>query len=269
MPENSEARSAFSIKDCVVRLKHSYRFRSDGGIGALARAIQSGSETLTQAALTASDKEVSFVPHSGDGFGAVLGEWVLRHYSRYLESTDPEAALEAFESARVLCAHRRGPFGAERVNELIEAELARAELISPKGYWYSGRPILVTQNDYSLQLFNGDVGIVRGQKDVAEHPLRVFFAARGGPLRAMTPARLPSHETAFAMSIHKSQGSEFDEVAVVLPDASSPLLSRELLYTAVTRARRRVVIFGPLESVMACVRQPVRRASGLSEALLR
>ena len=123
--------------------------------------------------------------------------------------------------------------------------------------------MLVTENDYQLDLFNGDVGVVWQE----ERSWRVVFGGADGKARWLMPARLPPHETVFAMSVHKSQGSEFDQVVIVLPDEGSPLLTRELLYTAVTRAKRRVVICGSPAAVRAAVIRPAERASGLREVL--
>src|SRR5690606_3307134 len=163
-----------------------------------------------------------------------------------------------------LCAHRKGPLGVERVNQRLLGALEREAIVSARSEWYRGRPILITQNDHQLKLYNGDVGLIWPDGDGT---LRAFFPAGGGQTRALSTARLAPHETVYAMSVHKSQGSEFQEVAVVLPRPEAPLLTGELLYPAVTRARKRAVLYGDLESVRAGVARPVARASGL-EALL-
>jgi exodeoxyribonuclease V alpha subunit len=165
---------------------------------------------------------------------------------------------------RVLCAHRHGPLGVTEINRRIEAALRRAGVIQLDDPFYVGRPVMIQRNDQQLGLFNGDIGVIlkdeRGSR-------RAYF--RDGPddYKAIAPVRLPQHETAFAMSIHKSQGSEFGEVAIVLPRPESPLLTRELLYTAVTRARRRAVIYGDRAAIAAGVLRPVSRASGLADLL--
>jgi exodeoxyribonuclease V alpha subunit len=127
------------------------------------------------------------------------------------------------------------------------------------------RPILVDRNDPSLDLYNGDVGVLFRETRLASP--RAMFRAADGAIRTLSPARLPPHEPAFAMSVHKSQGSEFDEVLVVLPNEASPLLSRELFYTAVTRARRRVTVHASAASIREAVRRRVVRTSGLASAL--
>jgi exodeoxyribonuclease V alpha subunit len=125
---------------------------------------------------------------------------------------------------------------------------------------------MVTRNDYGLGLFNGDIGLVLDDPQQPGRRAAVFLGSDGQP-RSLAPGRLPPHETVFAMSIHKSQGSEFDEVAVVLPERVSPILSRELLYTAVTRARRAVTIYAEADVLRACIERRVERASGLRDRL--
>jgi exodeoxyribonuclease V alpha subunit len=151
------------------------------------------------------------------------------------------------------------------LNEAIRSALTEAVLVPPRGEFYRGRPVLVTQNDYAVGLFNGDIGLTwpnqRGE-------LRVYFLGSDGALRELSPARLPAHESAFALSVHKSQGSEHDEIALVLPELGSPLLTRELLYTAITRAKKRAHLFGQAKAIEAAVREQVVRESGLAEALL-
>jgi exodeoxyribonuclease V alpha subunit len=152
------------------------------------------------------------------------------------------------------------------MNPIVEEALAEAGKIDPQDASYIGRPILVTQNDYQLNLFNGDVGIVATAAESSDQRVVMFEAEEGRP-RVLSPSRLPAHETAYAMSIHKSQGSEFDRVAVILPLESSPVLSRELLYTAVTRAKSAVTIHGSREIIEQTIARRIERASGLREAL--
>jgi exodeoxyribonuclease V alpha subunit len=177
---------------------------------------------------------------------------------------DASAALAALGRFRLLCAHRRGPYGVAAWTVHLESWLAAAV----DGYvtnerWYAGRPLLVTENDHSLRLFNGDTGVVVVGADGA---LRAAFERRGGVVE-VSPSRLDAVETMHAMTVHKSQGSQLDEVAVVLPDPSSPILTRELIYTAVTRARSRLTVVGTEASIRAAVERPVARASGLRQLL--
>jgi exodeoxyribonuclease V alpha subunit len=152
------------------------------------------------------------------------------------------------------------------MNRAIADALESTGRIAPIGENWRGRPVLVTRNDPALALFNGDVGLIAPDANM-DGRLRAFFAGPDGLPRAVAPPRLPPHETVFGMSIHKSQGSEFDAVTVLLPLPGSSLLSRELLYTAVTRARRQVLIFASEEAVTLAIGQRVERASGLRERL--
>jgi exodeoxyribonuclease V alpha subunit len=168
---------------------------------------------------------------------------------------DAPAALAALEQHRTLCAHRRGPFGVARFSVEVERWLAPTRSAEP---WYPGRAVLVTANDYDTGLFNGDTGVV---VSTADGP-RVAFA-RGGPPTFYPPSRLGEVAGVHVMTVHRAQGSQVRRVAVVLPPPESPLLTRELLYTAVTRAREHVRVLGTPESVRAAVERPVARASGL------
>jgi exodeoxyribonuclease V alpha subunit len=177
---------------------------------------------------------------------------------------NPAAAMRALRSFRLLCAHRRGPYGVSRWTALIESWLGPQLQGAPiDGEWYPGRPLLVVENDYELGLFNGDLGVVVADEN--GDLLAVF--ERRGELQRFGRSRLGPIETAHALTVHKSQGSQFDAVAVVLPDPASPLLTRELLYTAVTRAQREVLVVGAEASVRRAVSRPIARATGLRDRL--
>jgi len=160
----------------------------------------------------------------------------------------------------LLAAERRGAFGVEGLNARVESRLG----VNAVDAWYRGRPVLITENDYELGLYNGDFGLAWPNDD---DRLMVWVAATGGTLRAVSPARLPAHETCYAMTVHKAQGSEFDRIALVLPPRESAVVTRELLYTTVTRARAQVEIWAAETSLRVAVERRVRRASGLSERL--
>jgi exodeoxyribonuclease V alpha subunit len=179
---------------------------------------------------------------------------------------DARAALDALGTFRLLCAHRRGPYGVATWMAHVEHWLSTAvDGFASDGTWYVGRPLLVTENDYGLRLYNGDTGVV-----VATGPDRVtaVFERRNELLR-FSPTRLAAVETVHAMTIHKSQGSQFATVAVLLPDSTSPILTRELLYTAVTRAQRSLILAGTEEAVQLAIGRPIARASGLRRRLWR
>jgi exodeoxyribonuclease V alpha subunit len=249
------------IRDCIVQLTRSYRYNDDSGIGMLARAINDG-DADTALAVLASPRQPEVRlrdPIAMGALGGALGEAVRRHFAPTL-AAPAETALAALSSFRVLCALRRGPFGVEGMNRRIEDLLRAGRLIANEGELYQGRPIMVTRNDYHLSLFNGDVGVLT--EDRGGRPWALFAAPEGG-WRRVAATHLPEHETVFAATVHKSQGSEFDEIAVVLPDRDAPILSRELLYTAVTRARRAVTLYASAEIVAAAIGRRVERASGL------
>jgi exodeoxyribonuclease V alpha subunit len=249
-----------------VELRKSYRFSSTSGIGRFATAVNRGNaQGALELLLDAHQQsELSLVQSEGEQLLRALEKQTVQKHRELSQASEPRQALAQLNEFRVLCAHREGPLGVGSVNQRLEHALTRAGLIKPNNEWYVGRPILITSNDHHLKLFNGDVGLILRDANGA---LRAFFDTGGGEVRSLSAARLPPHETVFAMSIHKSQGSEFTEVAVVLPRASSPLLTRELLYTAVTRARKRAVLYGSTESIEAAVGKPIARASGLDSLL--
>jgi exodeoxyribonuclease V alpha subunit len=269
------------ISDCIYHLTTSFRFGEESGIGALSRAINRGDSEDAMAYLATEDTEhpehdryddLDWVVVSDDVTvdakpEVVLGRRMFEGYRPYLVLLhDPVAALAQFDRFRVICAHRRGSYGVDALNELVRAQLAREGLVSSRGEWYEGRPVMISRNDYHLGLFNGDIGLTVAERDTGQ--LRVhFLTANGEATRSFHPARLPAHETAFALTVHKSQGSEFDEVLFLLPRQISPIVSRELLYTGVTRARRRVTLVGSAAVIREAVDRRVRRASGLRAAL--
>jgi exodeoxyribonuclease V alpha subunit len=252
------AAAGAAVVNGVVTLEHVWRF--GGTIAEFARAVQAGHADTAVALLRGGHPDLSF--ETGPD---AAREDVVRaglDLSAAARAGNAVAALAALERHRVLCAHRRGPYGVARWTADIERWLAAALPEAPAGAWYPGRPVLVTANDYDTGLFNGDTGVVVSRP---EGP-RVAFA-RGGPPTLHPPSRLPEVATVHAMTVHRGQGSQFGRVTVVLPPAESPLLTRELLYTAVTRAREFVRIVGTEEAVRAAVQRPVGRASGLRHRL--
>jgi len=201
---------------------------------------------------------------------ARLAEGIRLGFQPYLAQVTagatPADVFGAFDHFRVLCAHRSGPLGAAALNRHIEDLLQRARLIDARHAWYPGRPVMITRNDYSLRLFNGDVGITLPDPEAQGH-LRVYFPTAEGSMRRLSPFRVPEHETVYAMTVHKSQGSEFDAVLLVLGETHSPVMTRELLYTGITRARARLTICGGEEAFKTAVGRQFQRSSGLREAL--
>jgi exodeoxyribonuclease V alpha subunit len=186
-----------------------------------------------------------------------------------LEQQDPQAMLRELGRSRILCPIRRGPAGVESINGIMERLFDATGLIRAEGTLYDRKPVVLTRNDYGLKLFNGDTGIVIDMQgaDAADGAMQAFFQGPAGELRRVPAVRLPPRETAFAMTVHRSQGSEFDRVLLILPPGSSPVLSRELLYTAVSRARLDVEIWGDAEVLRAACSRPVQRTSGLADRL--
>ncbi|HIJ91662.1 MAG TPA: exodeoxyribonuclease V subunit alpha [Deltaproteobacteria bacterium] len=248
---------------CVVRLTESFRYSSQEGIGALARAIHAGKAEEAVSLAQLGSPEVSLLPPLLQvDTTHPLAEMILAGYRLFLEATDPLAALELFEQFRLLCAHRTGPMGVQFLNRYAEKVLTLKGLIEPNTPWYKGRPVLIQANSYPLRLFNGETGIIWDAED--DEGLKAFFFSENREgVRSYSLRQLPAHETAFAMTIHKSQGSEFDRVALVLPGEDSALLSRELLYTGISRARRQVALVGRPQEIEAAVGRRVERASGL------
>ena len=250
------------LGDAVVLLTHSHRFAGDSGIGELARRINGGdvSGTLNLLKEDRSDLAWNAQPTPNE-----LLERLDQGYSPYIsaaKSADPAAAFAAFNTFRALCAQREGAWGVAGINEALEARIKRRSQVASRERWYVGRPIMVRQNDYALGLFNGDIGICLH----TEYGLRVFFEGEDG-YRPFAPARLPSHDSAFAMTVHKSQGSEFAEVLLVLPELPSPLLTRSLFYTGITRAKHKVEIWGLPARLSEAVATRAERAAGLAERL--
>lgn len=255
------------MRDHVAVLRRSYRFGQGSGIGHLARAVNAGDGP---AALALLQDEIYPDIRWSDVSRAQLPEYLhqaaVSGYREYLRAESPALALEMFNRFCLLCALREGPYGVVRVNHEIEQVLWSKGLIRARDRWYKGRPIMVIRNDYAVQLYNGDIGILWPDPE-ADGRLRAFFKSPDGNLRRILPQRLPEHETVYAMTVHKSQGSEFDRVVMVLPDEMSPALSRELLYTGITRARQQVDLWANRELLLSVIARRTERASGLRDAL--
>jgi exodeoxyribonuclease V alpha subunit len=258
------------LQDQVVWLTRNFRFASDSGIGQLAADINSGDSAGAIARLRSDTSgtlqwldDGGFVPRDESA------QAILAGYAGYLEALradgrNPDSATAAFARFRTLCAVRDGARGVDAINRLVSKHF-RSALKHPldpgeQSEWYPGRPVMVLRNDYVLKLFNGDIGIVMPDESGA---LMVFFPEGDAGFRAVAPVRLPAHETAFAMTVHKSQGSEFDQVLVLLPEDHNPVLTRELVYTAVTRARLRVTLVSGAAVLEKAIQTPTRRRSGL------
>ncbi|MBC8431735.1 MAG: exodeoxyribonuclease V subunit alpha, partial [Desulfobacterales bacterium] len=256
------------LQDCIVVLKKSFRFTDSSTIGQLSRSVNRGDVEKVLDVLKTSPIPINWIETQGrkDLFQA-LAKKIIQGYAEYLKTTDPQTALERFNRFKILCAVNIGPFGVNAVNMLAEKALSREGLIQPEQDWYMGRPVLITRNDYNLGLFNGDMGLTLPAPDSDNKDLYVYFPGSSGQLRRFLPQRLPEHATVFAMTVHKSQGSEFDDVLLILPEKDYPVLTRELIYTAITRARQNISIWGIEGVVRAAVSRKIERTSGLRDAL--
>ena len=311
------------LEQAVVMLRVSHRFHAQSGIGQLAKVVNAGDSKGIKPVLKAQYPDVAayavpdlthsslaqlvveggskkFPDSAAKQAGGPAGYGHYLQVLREMPTAGGQAALndwahrllKVHNQFQVLCALRSGPWGVEGMNERIAQLLAHRDLIPQSSGWYAGRPVLVTRNDYSLKLMNGDIGItvevplsfqellapagralwaekaVNSHHQAPQRALRVVFATSEG-LRWVLPSRLQAVETVYAMTIHKSQGSEFDHAAVVLPPQLSPIMTRELVYTGITRAKNWLTVvaggsnnFGVLEQATA---QQVRRASGLRQ----
>ena len=255
------AATGSALHACVTELKTNHRFRVDSGIHQLATSVKAGNlaETLRLLGSQSPDLSASTLP---DRTAEALEAPLIEGWRGVILAPTPAEALERMGDFRMLCALKEGPQGVAYLNRVAEHVLATAGLIAPGGGNYAGRPVLILRNDYQLKLFNGDLGVLR----LNEHgELRAYFPGDDGTPRSFAPARLPEHDTAYAMTIHKAQGSEFGKVLVVLPASDHPIVSRELIYTAVTRARREIELWWSESSLPAALARQVVRWSGLRE----
>jgi len=270
---------AQGLYDSIVVLKKTQRFTDKNEIWELSQAVNKGDWKEISATLK---NNIGLKYNEGRGIKweefkaskdsySIIAKKIIDSYIDYLKEDDPIAALEEFNKFKLLCALKVGPYGAYSLNRLAEEVLKKEKLIrtdmSNEYPWYRGRPVLITKNDYSLGLFNGDMGITMPDPKEDGSELYVFFPEASGEVKRYSPYRIKEHETGFAMTVHKSQGSEFDHVCLVFPDKDYPVLTRELIYTGITRARKSVLIWGSEHVLKAAVSRRIKRASGLRDAL--
>lgn len=266
-PESVNEALPPGLMDGCMSLTLSRRYAQDSGIGAVARAVNA-SDAPRALALAESSQDVRLLPPLANALPETLRNQLMQTFAT-IATASPQERLVMLSRFKVLCAHRRGPTGADWVNPQVENWLAAHDVIRPDQLWYDGRPILITANDPVLELYNGDVGVICLDRTTGV-PLAHFAELAGqgeGTTRTFAPARLPAHETVFAMTVHKSQGSEFDHVALLLPEKVSHVLTRELVYTAITRAKQKVDIYASAVVFTAAVERHVERASGLRDEL--
>ncbi|QIR14842.1 exodeoxyribonuclease V subunit alpha [Shewanella aestuarii] len=272
--------------DSLCMLMHSHRFKGDAGIGMLANAVNSSNVDNVRQVWRRGYAELNWFEHQLNHQQDNLGKQQLltlsvEAYQPYLamiqanqqdtqHSYSPQQIIEQYNQYRMLCAMRAGEYGVDGMNIAITDSLRQAKLIEPKHEFYLGRPIIIQSNDYNLGLFNGDIGLVL-QDELNPSRLMTHFIKADGSLLKVLPARLPKHDTCFAMTVHKSQGSEFDKVSFVLPQRPSvaqwQLLTKELVYTAITRAKNHFYCLGSAQVFERAVKQVTLRASGLAQRL--
>lgn len=253
------------IHSVVVELRRNYRFTAGTGIAELSSAVNQGDAAAAIAVLKSGGRIRWRPTPSVKNFERELRERVFPRFEKLLTLTDPVAALNQLAEFAVLCALRRGPYGAETANALLERMLREAGTIEADGRYHVGEPVIIVRNDYNVGLFNGDLGIVL--PDAASGQLRVFFRGEGGDVLNFAPGRLPAHEPAYALTVHKSQGSEFRDAMVILPERDAPVLTRELLYTGVTRVREKVEVWATEHVLRQTIERKIERSSGLRDRL--
>ncbi len=261
------------VDSAVVRLQTVHRFAGDSAIAALANASRTHDIDAVHALQQQTNKDLHWLQPQGEAIVASM----LSHYVPLIEAAvqgaDAAVLLQQFSQFRVLAATRQGPLGIEQLNAALERQLQQQFGFSADG-WFPGKAVLLKHNDWNLRLFNGDIGMavyvradqIEGNASEAS-VLRIAFPSSDGGIKFIAPTRLPAFEPAWAMTIHKSQGSEFDHVLLVLPQDDSPVLTRELLYTGITRARQQLTIAASETQLSACLARPVFRASGLYDRL--
>jgi len=253
----------YTISGSFSMLDYSFRFASHPGIGKLAEGVKEGDITKCINTFSEySDKGSLNHSESSDthSIEQLIDKKIIPLYNYVLEAKNEEEALNRLSESRVLCALRKGPNGAETINKMVEKRLKEKGLASAGTKSYQGRPLIITENDYNINLFNGYIGVLWNEE-------AVFPDVTPGKYRRINPSLLPSHESAYAMTVHKSQGSEFRNVTLILPENESQVLSKELIYTAVTRAIESFNLIGKKEILEYAIKNPVIRGSGLQDRL--
>jgi exodeoxyribonuclease V alpha subunit len=257
-----KAASAPPLTGCHVALTVNHRFGTDSALGQLATALTRGNVDAALACLARGAAGVGLASSDLRQLVAAAAD----AYRPVARADSPAAALAAARGFRVLTALRRGPAGCLALDRAIAAAIVRRLGLKPDARWWQGRLVLVTANRPELGLYNGDTGVVFADPDDPRHAPKVWFDTAHGAPRAFAPAALPPHEGAFALTVHKAQGSEFDHIALVTgPD--SAVLTRELIYTGVTRARASVTLHADASVLRTGIERPLLRMSGLADRL--
>ncbi len=269
-----EDSGASAVRDTICLLRKSYRFTESSGIGQLALAVNAGEVKRVDQVFQGAFSDIRHhALSSTEDYQLLLNDCVAgyRGYLKLLASGAAAAeVLAEFGRFQLLCALREGPFGVAGLNERIEQSLRQVGLIrrnvAVNGKWFAGRPVMIARNDRALGLFNGDIGIAMPD---SEQQLKVYFPLPDGTIKAVQPSRLPPHDSAWAMTVHKSQGSEFEHTLMVLPNQMMPVLTRELVYTAITRAKRQLTLYADKTVFNSAVKMRTQRRSGLVDRLTK
>jgi exodeoxyribonuclease V alpha subunit len=254
------------LSRCVVELSRNYRFGEHSGIARFSDAVREG-DAEKAVDILRSKKYRDLVWKTLPRPAVLESELRKRVVKNWIGSSElfVETSLSQLGKNQILCAVHDGPYGRENLNSVVERSLGAAGFVDPSKGWYCGRPIMILRNDANLQLFNGDIGLVLPVA-ASKSGLRAFFRINDEVI-GFVPSRLPKHETAFAMTVHKSQGSEFENVLMILPGKDAPVLTRELIYTGITRARKKAELWASEEVLRCAIGRRVDRSSGLSDAL--
>lgn len=265
LPEDQIEKNLHILADHVTLLTKSYRFDAESGIALLSKAVNAGQvKSAFQIIGTQEYSDITLIEDENlDTLPEMLKEHTERYFGQLQQCHSPQKAFDLLREFRVLAAHRKGPWGIQYLNQHIEHILQRNGKIPKYARWYPGKPVIINVNNYALGLFNGDTGICLPDED---GKLRVFFQ-QDETMRAIAPSRLPDHNRAYALTVHKSQGSEFHHVLLILPDKPSSIISRELIYTAITRARKSVSIWSSRQTFEEGISKKMQRSSGLADLL--
>ncbi len=254
------------LSDCLVFLERTHRFAAQSAMSRLFDAVNNGDAGLLKTALSAGQPEISWHPAMGI---MEYHHWLtpqLTHRRMTLASQNsPRQAVSQLTSWQVLCALNKGPWGIDAINTLASSTGGHGRF--EEGRWAAGMPLLILQNDYELGLYNGDIGVIMEDVNETAGGLSAVFSAGETLFTVVDPSRLPAHAPAYALTVHKSQGSEFDHVVMVLPNPDLPILSRELLYTGMTRAKKSLTVVAPEAVLDAAVGRSLHRPSGLGDIL--
>ncbi|MCF2860403.1 exodeoxyribonuclease V subunit alpha [Pseudoalteromonas sp. SMS1] len=270
-PQLTGSKSAYRLQDVMAFLQKSHRFKSDSGIGQLAMAVNNNDQHHLDWVLNQGFNELSLHTLTNDSYTQLI-ERAAQHYSQYIMAMQSQQTAQVihglFSDYQLLAAVREGPYGVNELNKRVERKLAEKGLIYPYSRYYAGMPIMITQNDYQLKLFNGDIGIILPNEAGI---LQATFIDEQGVLRAFNPARLPSHELVYVMTIHKSQGSEFKHTAMILPpiQRAKQGVNRQLVYTGITRAKNHFELVYQPQVLRLAMNKSVGRNSGLRMRLIQ